>query len=53
MNNLTEFLEAFISKDREAERRREQDYLELIRCIKSELKEIRMHDEYAVLEEVH
>jgi hypothetical protein len=52
MDNFAEFLETFICRDREAERRREQDYIELIRLIRSELNEISKHGQFADLEEV-
>lgn len=52
MNAITQFLETFASRDRDVERQREQNYIELIQFIKSELMIIHGYAECAELEEL-
>ncbi len=52
MDEFKQFLETFISRDREAEKQREQNYIALIQMIKSELVAIHGTGECADLEEV-
>ncbi|MGA2612238.1 MAG: hypothetical protein ABSG38_02120 [Spirochaetia bacterium] len=52
MDNFAQFLEGFISRDREAEKQKEQNYIELIQMIKAELMLIHENGECAELEEL-
>jgi hypothetical protein len=52
MDEFKQFLETFISRDREAEKQRERNYIALIQMIKSELVAIHGTGECADLEEV-
>lgn len=52
MDTLAQFLQTFVTHEREAERQRELNYVQLILAIKSEL--MRLHEEWPAedLEEV-
>ncbi len=52
MDSFTKYLETFVTRDREAEREREQNYIELIQHIKSELISLKEQCEETGLEEV-
>jgi hypothetical protein len=52
MNEFTQYLETFISRDRELRMRDEQQAIELIKRIRSELMLLDERDREATLEEV-
>jgi hypothetical protein len=52
MDTFAQFLETFVSRDREMKKRNEQDFIELVKMIKSELILLCEQDQGAELEQV-